>query len=120
MNIVQIDNWRDYLRDGEKFLQTAIEAHKKKRKAFSADTLYNVTCMAIEKLIIAFLMKNGDLADNHAMADLLRALQLHLGDIDLLAHIVHGLVGIEPGLQTFLTELVVELALFVVAETFVR
>jgi hypothetical protein len=37
--------------------------------------------MAIEKLIMAFLMKNGDLADNHTMADLLRALQLHLGDI---------------------------------------
>ena len=85
MNFIQIDNWRDYLRDGEKFLQTATEAHKKKRKAFSTDTLYNVTCMAIEKLIMAFLMKNGDLAENHTMADLLRALQLHLGDIPDLA-----------------------------------
>ena len=81
MNIVQIDNWQDYRRDGEKFLQTATQAHNKKKKAFSTDTLYNVTCMAIEKLIMAFLMKNGDLADNHTMADLLRALQLHLGDI---------------------------------------
>lgn len=81
MNIVQIDNWQDYRRDGEKFLQTATKAHDKKRKAFSTDTLYNVTCMAIEKLIMAFLMKNGDLAENHTMADLLRALQLHLGDI---------------------------------------
>jgi hypothetical protein len=41
--------------------------------------------MAIEKLIMAFLMKNGDLAENHTMADLLRALQLHLGDIPDLA-----------------------------------
>jgi hypothetical protein len=85
MNIVQIDNWRDYRRDGEQFLHTATEAHNKKRKAFSTDTLYNVTCMAIEKLIMAFLMKNGDLAENHTMADLLRALQLHLGDIPDLA-----------------------------------
>ena len=85
MNIVQIDNWRDYRRDGERFLQTAIGAHNKKKKAFSTDTLYNVTCMAIEKLIMAFLMKNGDLAENHTMADLLRALQLHLGDIPDLA-----------------------------------
>jgi hypothetical protein len=85
MNIVQIDNWRDYRRDGEQFLHTATEAHNKKRKAFSTDTLYNVTCMAIEKLVMAFLMKNGDLAENHTMADLLRALQLHLGDIPDLA-----------------------------------
>ncbi|MGB3222297.1 MAG: HEPN domain-containing protein [Desulforhopalus sp.] len=85
MNIVQIDNWRDYRRDGEQFLHTATEAHNKQKKAFSTDTLYNVTCMAIEKLIMAFLMKNGDLAENHTMADLLRALQLHLGDIPDLA-----------------------------------
>ena len=85
MNIVQIDNWRDYRRDGEQFLKTAIGAHNKRKKAFSTDTLYNVTCMAIEKLIMAFLMKNGDLAENHTMADLLRALQLHLGDIPDLA-----------------------------------
>lgn len=85
MNIVQIDNWRDYRRDGEQFLSTALAAHNKKKKAFSTDTLYNVTCMAIEKLIMAFLMKNGDLAENHTMGDLLRALQLHLGDIEDLA-----------------------------------
>lgn len=81
MNIVQIDNWRDYRRDGEQFLHTAVAAHQKKKKGFSRDTLYNVTCMAIEKLIMAFLMKNGDLAENHTMADLLRALQLHLGEL---------------------------------------
>ncbi len=85
MNIVQIDNWQDYRRDGEKFLHTATAAHHKKKKAFSTDTLYNVTCMAIEKLIMAFLMKNGDLAENHTMADLLRALQLHLGELPDLA-----------------------------------
>jgi hypothetical protein len=85
MNIIQIDNWRDYRSDGEKFLHTATEAYHKQKKAFSTDTLYNVTCMAIEKLIMAFLMKNGDLAENHTMADLLRALQLHLGDIPDLA-----------------------------------
>lgn len=81
MNPIQIDNWREYRRDGEQFLNTAIGAHNKRKKAFSTDTLYNVTCMAIEKLIMAFLMKNGDLAENHTMADLLRALQLHLDDI---------------------------------------
>ena len=85
MNLVQIDNWRDYRRDGNQFLKTAQGAYDKKKKAFSADTLYNLTCMAIEKLIMAFLMKNGDLAENHTMADLLRALQLHLGEVPELA-----------------------------------
>ena len=85
MKLVQIDNWRDYRRDGEQFLKTAQGAYRKKKKAFSADTLYNLTCMAIEKLIMAFLMKNGDLAENHTMADLLRALQLHLGEIPEIA-----------------------------------
>lgn len=85
MRLVQIDNWRDYQRDGEQFLKTAQGAYDRKKKTFTPETLYNLTCMAIEKLIMAFLMKNGDLAENHTMADLLRALQLHLGEIPALA-----------------------------------
>jgi hypothetical protein len=85
MKLVQIDNWRDYRRDGEQFLKTAQGAYRKKKTTFTSDTLYNLTCMAIEKLIMAYLMKNGDLAENHTMADLLRALQLHLGEVPELA-----------------------------------
>lgn len=78
MKIIQIDNWQEYQSDGEQFLNTALRAYRKKKKTFSSDTLYNLTCMAIEKLIMAFLMKNGDLADNHTMGDLLRSLQRHM------------------------------------------
>ena len=81
MNIVQIDNWQDYFKDGEQFLKTAHGAFDKKSRGFSYDTLYNVTCMGIEKLVMAFLMKHGDLAENHTMGDLLFALQRHMGDI---------------------------------------
>ena len=81
MNIVQIDNWREYHRDGEQFLVTAVNAFNKEKKAFSPETLYNLTCMAIEKLVMAFLMKNGDLAQNHRMTDLHLALRQHLGDL---------------------------------------
>ena len=63
------------------FLKLQMEPFKKKAKASQTDTLYNVTCMAIEKLVMAFLMKNGDLAENHTMGDLLYALQRHLGSI---------------------------------------
>ncbi len=79
MQTIQIADWRTYRRDGEQFLNTALAAYRKKKTAFSADTLYNLTCMAIEKLIMAFLMSRGDLAENHTMADLDRALQHHLG-----------------------------------------
>lgn len=86
MNIVQIDNWRDYLRDGEQFLSTANGAYNKEKKTFSPESIYNITCMAIEKLIMAFLMKNGDLAENHTMGDLKYALSRHLGDIGVLGN----------------------------------
>jgi hypothetical protein len=79
MQVVQIDNWREYQRDGEQFLQTARAAWARRARAFSPNTLYNLVCMAIEKLIMAFLMKNGDLAENHTMGDLLFALERHLG-----------------------------------------
>lgn len=78
MNIVQISGWQTYLRDGEQFLATARAAFRKGSKGFSPETLYNLICMGIEKLIMAFLMKNGDLAENHTMADLLRCMEKHL------------------------------------------
>jgi hypothetical protein len=82
---VQITDWHLYLRDGEQFLKTARAAYLTKKKAFSPDAIYNITCMGIEKLIMAFLMQRGDLAENHTMVDLLDALQRHTGfnsDID--------------------------------------
>ena len=78
MFIAQIENWNDYREDGEKFLQTATAAFTKKKQAFSTETIYNLTCMAIEKFIMAFLMKNGDLADNHTMLDMVRSVERHL------------------------------------------
>ncbi|MBM9511029.1 HEPN domain-containing protein [Desulfogranum marinum] len=78
-NIISIDNWQEYRRDGEQFLRTASAAHEQQKKAFSPDTIYNLTCMGIEKIVMAFLMHRGDLAENHTMGDLLRAIEQHLG-----------------------------------------
>ena len=79
MNTIQITDWHIFQRDGEQFLQTAQAAFTKKSKGFSPEVIYNLTCMGIEKLIMAFLMQRGDLAENHTMVDLLRALEKHLG-----------------------------------------
>ena len=76
--IIAIDNWQQYLRDGDQFLNTAERAFAGNRKAFNFAALYNLTAMAIEKYIMAFLMQRGDLADNHTMADLVTALERHL------------------------------------------
>ena len=46
-NIVPIDNWEEYRQDGEQFLRTARAAHEQQKKAFSPDTIYNLTCMGI-------------------------------------------------------------------------
>lgn len=78
-NIVQIDEWQEYLRDGKQFLRVADAAFRQRKKAFSPETLYNLTCMGIEKIIMAFLMSRGDLAENHTMGDLQRAVEQHLG-----------------------------------------
>lgn len=80
MNIVQIDNWQEYQRDGEQFLKVASQAFLQKKATFTPEALYNITCMGIEKITMAFLMHRGDLAENHTMGDLLRAIELHLGE----------------------------------------
>lgn len=80
-NIIQIDNWQEYRRDGEQFLGTAVAAWEKGRKAFTPEVLYNLTAMAIEKYIMAFLMTRGDLAENHTMIDLADALERHTGPL---------------------------------------
>ncbi len=90
-NIIQIDDWQDYLRDGQQFLSTAVGAHRKNKSTFSPEAIYNITGMAIEKIIMAFLMKNGDLAENHTMTDLAAALVRHTGPVPELTAKLHYL-----------------------------
>lgn len=85
MITVQIEDWRSYRRDGLQFLNTALNAHRRRKKTFSAEALYNLTCMSIEKLVMAFLMSRGKLPENHTMGDLYDALAIHLGHDDELS-----------------------------------
>jgi len=72
-----ITDWRQYLKEGEQYLKTALGGADRRAEVFTPEILYNITGMAIEKLIMGFLMSRGDLAENHTMADLLRALEKH-------------------------------------------
>ncbi len=80
-----IDGWEDFLHEGEAYLKTAQGAHAKNRKVFTPEILYNIIAMAIEKFIMAALMKYGALPYNHTMGDLVEAMEATfpstLGDI---------------------------------------
>ena len=69
-----IKGWEEFLREGNEFLATACKAHDQQRQAFTEEILYNLVVMAIEKLIMALLMKSGNLPYNHTMHDLVAAM----------------------------------------------
>lgn len=82
-----IDDWAQYRLEGEQFLRLAEQAHHRQKKAFTPTILYNLVTMAIEKLVMAALMRCGRLPDNHTLHDLVAALERWLPET------VHGLAG---------------------------
>jgi len=76
-----ISGWEDFLADGEGYLQTAAGAHAGKKTAFTPEILYNLVSMAIEKFIMAALMRHGALPWNHTMRDLAEALEAAFPDV---------------------------------------
>jgi len=69
-----IKGWQEFLQEGNQFLATANNAYAQRKEAFTTAILYNLVAMAIEKLIMALLMKNGKLPYNHTMHDLVEAI----------------------------------------------
>ena len=69
-----IGGWEDFLKDGEGFLRTAVGAYEKRNKVFTSEILYNIIAMAIEKFVMAALMRHGALPYNHTMKDLVEAM----------------------------------------------
>ena len=82
-----IDDWAQYRLEGEQFLRLAEQAHHRQKKAFTPTILYNLVTMAIEKLVMAALMRCGRLPDNHTLHDLVAALERWLPET------VRGLAG---------------------------
>lgn len=71
----EISGWEDFLREGEAYLKTAAGAHARRRDIFSAEILYNIIAMAIEKFVMAALMRHGTMPYNHTMGDLAEAME---------------------------------------------
>lgn len=70
-----LEDWEKYRMEGEQFLKLAEGAFLNKKKAFTAEILYNLIAMGMEKLVMAALMAIGRLPYNHTMHDLVAALE---------------------------------------------
>ena len=70
-----IQGWEEFRRDGTAFLKTAVAAHAKRKSAFTPEILYNLIAMAIEKFVMAALMRQGTMPYNHTMKDLVEAME---------------------------------------------
>ncbi|MDF1614094.1 hypothetical protein [Desulfurivibrio dismutans] len=91
-----IKGWEDFLREGNQFLATANNAYAQRKEAFTTAILYNLVAMAIEKLIMALLMKSGKLPYNHTMHDLVAAIDEFLpGELAGLGEELKGLDGFQ-------------------------
>ncbi len=89
--LVQITGWRQYVKEGEQYLNCAQNAAQKRPDVFTPTILYNLTTMAIEKFLMGFLMYNGTLADNHTMADILASVERITGKLNHLTDDFHHL-----------------------------
>lgn len=70
-----ITGWEEFFRHGEEYLNAATGAHRKGVQTFTPEILYNLIAMAIEKFIMAALLRHGELPYNHTMADLVEAME---------------------------------------------
>lgn len=75
-----IGGWEEFREEGRAFLRTAAAAHDKGKRAFTPEILYNIVAMAIEKMVMAVLMRQGAMPYNHTMRDLVEAMEQHLPD----------------------------------------
>ncbi len=80
-----IGGWQDFLKEGNQFLATASNGYARRQQVFTAEILYNLVGLAIEKWIMALLMESGNLPYNHTMHDLVESMEEflpgHLGDL---------------------------------------
>ncbi|MGE4489595.1 MAG: hypothetical protein AB7E95_08635 [Kiritimatiellales bacterium] len=67
-----MDGWNEFMGEGDAYLKTACGG-RKRPAVFTPEILYNLLAMAIEKHVMAVLMFNNSLADNHTFTDLIES-----------------------------------------------
>lgn len=78
--IDSITDWKSFMTEGDKYLKTA-RGGINRPAIFTAEILYNILGLAIEKHVMGALMAKGQLADNHTFTDLIDATK-QIGEID--------------------------------------
>lgn len=63
--------WNDYWEEGIRYLEIVERAYPNKR-AFTAEILYHMLGMALEKMFMAWMGTVGTLPENHTVRDLVR------------------------------------------------
>ncbi|MCL7486725.1 MAG: hypothetical protein M8357_00940 [Desulfobulbaceae bacterium] len=75
VSIRPIQGWHEFLEAGNRYLHTAKGAYSNRRRIFTAPILYNIIAMAVEKFVMAALMRHGTMPYNHTMVDLVEAME---------------------------------------------
>lgn len=65
-------DWETFFKEGDSYLRVA-QGGARRPKVFTPEVVYNLAAMALEKHVMAVLMYNGTLADNHTFEDLVDA-----------------------------------------------
>lgn len=74
------NKWEEFSDEGDAYLKTACGGQNRPA-VFTPEILYNILGLAIEKHMMAALVANGMLADNHTFTDLIDATK-QIGEID--------------------------------------
>jgi hypothetical protein len=75
--INEISGIEPFLLEGEGYFRVVQKSHLRPR-IFTPEIVHSVLCMALEKFIMAILMRTGNLPDNHTFADLVFALKTEI------------------------------------------
>jgi hypothetical protein len=67
--------WPVYYEDGKKFINI-VRGISDQDKKFTPEILYNIACMGIEKLFMAYFIKVGKLPSNHTLQDLVESMKI--------------------------------------------
>jgi len=89
--IHEISGIEPFLLEGEGYFRVARNSHHRPL-IFTPEIVHSVLCMALEKFIMAILMRTGNLPDNHTFADLVHALK---SEIPVSAEIEAALLALD-------------------------
>lgn len=72
-----MDEWKKFLAESRQYLK-AVQGKNGKPSKLLNDIRYNLLALSVEKSVMALLMYNNDMADNHTFSDLLSSVSKYV------------------------------------------